>query len=71
MPAAEVTRMTTPLTGPLSFSSTKNLSAASVFVGTIFEAFAGAPFGSFESWNTRSWASGPASAMTATAIATT
>jgi hypothetical protein len=61
--------MTTPLTGPLSFSTTKNLRAASVFVGTIFETFApGAPFASFEFWSTNSPASGPVRAMTATAI---
>ena len=32
--------MTTPLTGPLSLSTTKNFMAASVLVGTIFDAFA-------------------------------
>ena len=32
--------MTTPLTGPLSFSMTKNFMAASVFVDRIFDGLA-------------------------------
>ena len=64
--------MTTPFTGPLSLSITKNFIAASVLVAAIFEAFAPcASLAPSDGRSTNSFASGSARAITAATIATT